>query len=98
MTAALNRQASVPQALTPWAPPQWAPVLQALVPQAPQMAPPICQPLPFSRGQSATPYQQAVQPPSKSTGLGVTFDSSTNKAAATGSWDAKGHRRQSTRG
>ena len=61
MRAALNRQA----------PPQWAPV-----PQAPQMAPPIHQPLTFSRSWLATPYQQAVQPPSKSTGLGVTFNSS----------------------
>ena len=60
MRAALDRQA---QAL-------WAPVSQALAPQAPQMAPPLHQPLPSSRGWLATPYQQAVQPLSKSTGLG----------------------------
>ena len=83
MRAALDRQSQV---------------LWALVPQAPQMVPSIHQPLPFSRGQPATLYQQAVQPPSKSTGLGVTFDSSTNKHAATGSQDADGHGRQSTRG
>ena len=93
MRAALNRQA-----LAPWAPVLQAPAPQALALQAPQMVPPICQPLPFPRGQPATPYQQAVQLLSKSTGLGVTFDSSTNKPAATGSQDADGHRRQGTRG
>ena len=71
---------------------------QALVPQAPQMAPPIHQPLPFPRGWPATPYQQAVQPPGKSSGLGVTFDSSTTKPAPTGGQDADVCGRQSTRG
>ena len=70
----------------------------ALVPQAPQMAPPIRQPPPFPRGQPATPYLQAVQPPGKSLGLGVTFDSSATKPAPTGSQDADTHRRQGTRG
>ena len=103
MRAALDRQAQVP-----WAPAHQAQVLQApahqaLVPHAPapqasQMAPPICQPLPLPRGRPATPYQQAVQPPSKSTGLGVTFDSSANKPAPIGSQDANGCRRQSTQG
>ena len=72
-------------------------VLQAPALQAPQMVPPIHQPLPLSRGWPATPYQQAVQPPSKSTGLGVTFDSA-DKHAAAGSQDADGHGRQRTRG
>ena len=71
---------------------------QALVLQAPQMAPPICQPLPLPRGWPATPYQQAVQPPSKSSGLGVTFDSSTTKPAPTGDQDADVCGRQGTRG
>ena len=88
MRAALNRWALAPQALAPW----------ALVPQAPQMAPPICQLLPFPRGQPATLYQQAVQLPSKSTGLGVTFDSSANKPAPTGGQDTDGCWRQGTRG
>ena len=69
---------------------------QAPAPQAPQMVPPICQPLSFPRGQPATPYQQAVQLPGKSSGLGVTFDSSANKPAVTGSQDTDGHRRQGT--
>ena len=88
MRAALDRQAQV----------LWAPAPQALVPQAPQMAPPICQPLPYSRGQPATPYQQVVQPPSKSMGLGVTFDSSADKPVAAGGQDTDGHGRRSTRG
>ena len=69
---------------------------QALAPQAPQMAPPICQPLPFPRGQPATLYQQAVQPPGKSSGLGVTFDSSATKPAPTGGQDADVCGRQGT--
>ena len=93
MRAALDRQA---QAL--WAPTSQAPASQALVLRAPQMVPPLCQPLPSPRGQLATPYQQAVQPLSKSTVLGVTFDSSTDKFAATGYQDADGHGRQRTRG
>ena len=71
---------------------------QALVLQVPQMAPPICQPLPFPRGRPATPYQQAVQPPGKSSGLGVTFDSSATKPAPTGGQDTDVCRRQSTQG
>ena len=62
------------------------------------MAPPICQPPPFPRGQPATPYQQAVQPPGKSSGLGVTFDSSATKPATTGGQDANACGRQGTRG
>ena len=93
MRAALDRQA---QAL--WDPASQAPASQALVLQAPQMVPPLCQPLPSSRDWPATPYQQVVQPPSESTGLGVTFDSSTDKPAATGGQDTNGHRRQRTQG
>ena len=69
-----------------------------MVSQAPQMAPPIHQSPLFSRGQPATPYQQAVQPPHKTSGLGVTFDSSTTKAAPTGSQDATLCGRQTTQG
>ena len=62
------------------------------------MALAIHQPLPFPRGRSATPYQQALQLPSKSSGLGVTFDSSTTKPVPTGSQDADVCGRQGTRG
>ena len=88
MRAALDSQAQALQ----------APVSQAPAPQVPQMAPPLCQPLPSSGGQPATPYQQAVQPLSKSPGLGVTFDSSTDKPAAAGDQDANGHGSQRTQG
>ena len=71
---------------------------QAPVLQAPQMAPPIHQPLPFPRGKPATLYQQAVQPPGKSSGLGVTFDSSTTKPAPTGGKDTDVRGKQGTRG
>ena len=90
-------------------PPYWSPIRgtgqlgtppsrPSSVPQAPQMAPPIRQPPPFPRGQPATLYQQAVQLPGKSSGLGVTFDSSTTKPAPTGSQDTNAHGRQVTRG
>ena len=88
MRATIERQA---QALR-------AQVLQAPPLQAPQMVPPLCQPLPFSGSQPATPYQQAVQPPSKPKGRGVIFDSSTDKLPAMGGQDANGHRRQRTQG
>ena len=90
MRDALDRWAQVQQAQT-----QQAQTPQALAPCVPQVAPPIHQP---PSSQPATPYQQAVQLPSKSTGLGVTFDSSTDKAAPTGGQDAEGHGRQSTQG
>ena len=61
--------------------------MRGIVPQAPQMPTPICQLplLPHSR--QATPYQQLVQLPSKTSGLGVTFDSSASKPAPTDSRD-----------
>ena len=74
MRAAIERQAQVLWAQVPLAPPPQAPP-----PQAPQMVPPLHQPLPSSGSRPATPYQQAVQPPSKPKGRGVTFDSSANK-------------------
>ena len=93
MRAAIERQA---QAL--WAQVLQAPPLQTPLPQAPQMVPPLCQPLPSSGSQPETPYQQAVQLPSKPKGRGVTFDSSVDKIPAMGGQDADGHGRQRTRG
>ena len=71
---------------------------QAPVPQASQMAPPFCQPPPLSRGWPATPYQQVVQQPGKSSGLGVTFNSCATKPAPTGGQDTDECGRQGTRG
>ena len=76
----------------------WAQAPQVPPLQAPQMVPPLRQPLPSSGSQPATPYQQAVQPPSKPKGRGVTFNSSTDKLLAMGSQDADGHGRQRTQG
>ena len=70
--------------------------MRGLVPQVPQMAPAICQPPLLSQSQPATPYQQLVQPLSKTSGLGVTFDSSATKPAPNGSWDTDVHGRQAT--
>ena len=72
--------------------------MRAPVPQAPQIAPAIHQPPPLPRGQPATPYQQVVQPPSKTSGLRVTFDSSATKPAPTGSRDTDVCGRQVSRG
>ena len=70
--------------------------MRALVPQVPQVAPAIRQLPPLPWGQPATPYQQVVQPPSKTLGLRVTFDSSATKPAPTGSEDINVHGRQVT--
>ena len=83
-----------------WAPGLWAPAQQAQAPptlvlHTPQMAPPLHQPPP---SWAATLYQQAVQLPGKSTGRGVTFDSTANKAAPIGDQSTEDHGRQKTRG
>ena len=59
------------------------------------MAPPLHQPPP---GWPATPYQQTVQPPGKSTRRGVTFDSSIDKTPPTGGQSLEDCGRQRTRG
>ena len=70
--------------------------IQPLVaPCTPQVVPPLCQPPP---GWPATQYQQAVQPPGKSTGRGVTFNPSTDKTAPAGSPGSQDHGRSTTRG
>ena len=93
LRAAIDRQA---WAL--WAMVLQAPMSQAPMPQAPQMVPPLHQPLTSCRGWPTTPYQQVVQLLSKTTGLGVTFDSSADQHAATGGQDAATHGRPATRG
>ena len=60
LRAAIDRQVQALRAPLPQAPPPQTPP-----PQAPQMVPPLRQPLPSSRSWPATPYQQAVQLPSK---------------------------------
>ena len=70
--------------------------MRGLVPQVPQMAQTICQPPLLPRSPPATPYQQTVQLPTRTLGLGVTFDSSASKPAPTGSWDTDVCGRQAT--
>ena len=98
LRATIDKQAQVLRAMAPQAPMLPASMSQAPLLQAPQMVSPLHQPLPSSGSQPATPYQQAVQPPSKPKGRGATFNSSANKLAAVGSQDADGCGRQRTRG
>ena len=72
--------------------------MRGLVPRVPQMVPAIHQPplLPWS--QQATLYQQLVQPPIRTLGPRVSFDSSATKPAPTGSRDTDVCGRQVTQG
>ena len=72
--------------------------MRGIVPQTPQIPTPIRQLPLLPQSRQATPYQQLVQLPSKTSGLGVTFDSSTSKPAPTDSRDTDACRRQATRG
>ena len=65
------------------------------MPCVPQMVPPLHQPLP---GQPAMLYQQAVQPPKKPMGRGVTSDPPIDKTAPIGSVSSQDHGRSNTRG
>ena len=69
LRATLDRMAPPQRAPGPLTLPHLAPVQQD---QTHQMVPPLCQLPPSSSRWPATPYKQVVQPPSKSTGLGVT--------------------------
>ena len=80
---------------------KWLKVAQSMrapMPQVPQIAPAIRQPPPLPRGRPTTPYQQVMQPPIRTSGLRVTFDSSANKPAPTGSQDTDVCGRQVSRG
>ena len=89
-------------------PPYWPPIragrlrsmmgMRGIVPQAPQMPTPICQPPLFPQSRQATPYQQQVQLPSKTSGLVVTFNPSATKPAPTKSEDTDVCGRLATRG
>ena len=73
---------------------QWAQTQSTSTPCAPQMALPLHQPLP---GQLATPYQQVVQLPKKSTGRGVASDPSADKTTPGGSTSSQDRKRPTTR-
>ena len=91
----VERHGRAQRTLGPWAPAQQALAPPMLAPHTPQMAPPLCQPPP---SWAATLYQQAVQPPGKSTGRGVTFNSPSDKAAPTSGQSTEDCERQKTRG
>ena len=74
---------------------QWVQTQSMSTPCMPQMVLPLCQPLP---GWLATPYQQAVQLPKKSTGRGVASDPSADKTAPRGGTSSQDHGRPTTRG
>ena len=86
--ADVERHAQAQLAQGPLALAQW-------VQTPPTLALPLHQPPP---GQPVTPYQQVVQLPAKSTGRGVTFNSSIDKTAPTGGQSSKDCGRQRTRG
>ena len=71
---------------------------RGIVPQAPQMPTPVHQLPLFPQSRQATPYQQQVQLPSKTSGLGVTFNPSATKPAPTKSGDTDVCGRLATRG
>ena len=88
--------------------PYWPPIgagrlrstmgMRGIVPQAPQMPTPVRQPPLFPQSRQATLYQQQVQPLSKTSGLGVTFNPLATKPAPTKSEDTDVHGRPATRG
>ena len=93
--AVAERQARAQLAQCPRGLAQPAQTQPLAVPCTPQVVPPLHQPPP---GQPATQYQQAVQPPGKTTGRGVTFDPSADKTAPADSPSLQDCRRPTTRG
>ena len=91
----VERHAWAQMAQGPWPLAQRAPMPPTSALCTPQMALPLCQPPP---GWPATPYQQVVQLPGKSTGRGVIFDSPADKTAPAGSQSSEDCGRLMTRG
>ena len=94
MRGTAERNARAQMAQCPGGLTQQAQTQPMSVPCMPQMVPPLHQPLP---GQPAMSYQQAVQPPKKSTRRGVASDASTDKAAPAGGTSSQDRRRPTTR-
>ena len=95
MRGAAERNARAQMVQGPSGLAQWAQTQPTSVLCAPQMVPPLRQPLP---GWPAMPYQQAVQPPRKSTGRGVASNPSADKTAPAGSPSSQDCGRPTTRG
>ena len=90
-----ERNARAQMAQCPGSLAQWAQTQPTLMLHLPQMVLPLRQPPP---GWPATLYQQAVQPPKKSTGRGVASNPSTDKTAPTGGASSQDCRRPTTTG
>ena len=90
-----ERNARVQMAQCPGGLAQWAQTQPMSALHMPQMAPPLHQPLP---GRPAMPYQQAVQPPKRSTGSGVASNPSADKTAPAGGASSQDRGRPTTRG
>ena len=92
---AVGKHNRVQEVAGPRAPGQQAPVPPISVPCTPQVAPPLHQPWPSN---PATPYQQAVQPPRRSTGRGVAVEPPSDRAAPVASQPTQDRGRQQGRG
>ena len=95
MRGAAERNARAQMAQGPSGLAQWAQTQPMSALHTPQMVPPLCQPLP---GWPATPYQQAVELPRKSTGRGDASNPSADKTAPTGGTSSQDCGRPTTRG
>ena len=93
--AVAERQARAQLEQCPRGLPQPAQTQLLVALHTPQVVPPLCQPPP---GWPATRYQQAVQPPGKSTGRGVMFNPSADKTAPVGGPSSQDRGRPTTRG
>ena len=95
LRGAVERNARAQMVQCPGGLAQWAQTQPTSALRAPQTVPPLRQPLPRW---PAMPYQQAVQPPKKSTGRGVASDPSADKTAPMGSTSSQDRGRPTTRG
>ena len=91
----IGRQTVGPWVSGQWAPGQLAPALPMQAPSAPQGMLPVWQP---RLCQPATPYQQAVQPPRRPAGRGLTAQPPSDRATPTAGQTIPDHGRPQARG
>ena len=92
---AVGKHARVQMVTDSRIPGQRTPASPMSMPHAPHAALPLHQ---LQPSMPATPYQQVVQAPGKSTGRGITVKSPSDRAAPTADQTTQDHRRQQTRG
>ena len=95
LRGAAEKNAGTQMAQRPGGLAQWTPTPPTSALCMPQMVLPLCQPPP---GWLAMPYQQAVHPPKKPMGRGVTSDLPTDKTAPVGGAGSQDCGRSNTRG